>query len=319
MTSRQVLRTGFAALAALALTVTLAAAEITTRSFDVGDGGRLTVDTDVGSIEVRAAGSGNLEVEVEATGSRADELELDFSQSGDDVTVRGEFPRSRGLFSWGSSGVKVTFTITVPERYDVDLETSGGSISVSDLEGEVVAETSGGSLSFGNIRGPVKGDTSGGSISLEGSTGDVEIETSGGSISIGDVDGAVKAHTSGGSISIDRARGRVDADTSGGSIRVDEVMGTIKASTSGGRVTAYISEQPEGDCRLTTSGGDVIVYLADGIGVDLDAEASGGRVESDFEVTGGRRSKNELSGAIHGGGPELYLRSSGGGVRIERR
>lgn len=308
-----------AAFAALLLTAAAAGAETYRRSFDVGDGGRLNVDTDVGSIEVRAAGSGRVEIEVEASGSRADELELDFSQNGDDVTVRADFPRQRGWFNWGSSGIRVEFVITVPERYDVDLETSGGSISVSDLAGEVLAETSGGSLDFGRIRGPVRAHTSGGSIRLEGSEGDAEVDTSGGSIKIGDVEGRVKANTSGGSIEIDRARGRVDADTSGGSIRVDEVMGAIRASTSGGRVTAYISEQPADDCRLTTSGGDVVVYLADGIGVELDAEASGGRVQSDFEVAGGRRTKTALAGAIHGGGPELHLRSSGGGVRVERR
>ncbi|MEE8523065.1 MAG: hypothetical protein V3T72_03965 [Thermoanaerobaculia bacterium] len=40
---------------------------------------------------------------------------------------------------------------------------------------------------------------------------------------------------------------------------------------------------------------------------------------NDFDVSGGSATKTSLSGAIHGGGPELYLRSSGGGVKIERR
>jgi DUF4097 and DUF4098 domain-containing protein YvlB len=293
-----------------------ASAEITNKSFDVGDGGKLYVDTDVGSIEVRSGGSG-VSIEVDASGPRADELELDFQQNGNDVTVRGDFPKS-SLWSWGRSP-KIEFTITVPRRYDVELKTSGGSISVEDLEGEVRAKTSGGSLRFGNVTGSVHGRTSGGSISLSGSIGDADVETSGGSIKIGGVDGEVRAHTSGGSISIDRARGTVDAHTSGGSIKVDEVMGAIDASTSGGSVVAYISEQPGADCRLTTSGGGVTVYLADGIGVELDAQSSGGQVRSDFEVSGGRETKTSLSGAIHGGGPELYLRSSGGGVKIERK
>ena len=120
------LRTILAALAVLVFTAAAAAAEIHRRSFDVGDGGRLEVGTDVGSIEVEAAGSGRVEIEVEATGPRADELKLDFSQSGDDVTVRGKLPR-RGLIRWGS-GPRVKYTITVPARYDVDLGTAGGSI-----------------------------------------------------------------------------------------------------------------------------------------------------------------------------------------------
>ncbi len=293
-----------------------AGAETTRKSFDVGAGGKLYVDTDIGSVEVRAGGDG-VEIEVDVSGPRADELELDFDQSGNDVTVRGDFPKNT-IWGWGRSP-RVEFTITVPTRFDVELATSGGSISVEDLEGEVRAKTSGGSLSFGDITGSVHGRTSGGSIALDGSVGDADVETSGGSIRIGGVDGEVRAHTSGGSISIDRARGSVDAHTSGGSIHVDEVMGAINASTSGGGVKAYISEQPGDDCRLTTSGGGVTVYLADGIGVDLDALSSGGRASSDFEVSGGKRSKTRLTGSINGGGPELYLRSSGGGVRVQRR
>ncbi len=314
-TQQHIFRAALVGLALLILTATGAAAGVQERAFDVADGGLLKVDTDLGSIEVQASGSGQVDVVVETSGAHADELKVEFSQSGDEVRVRGDYRRS-GAMSWGRSP-RVKFRITVPERYNVDLRTSGGSISVSDLEGEVRTKTSGGSLSFGDIRGPVWGRTSGGSISLQSSVGDAEVETSGGSIRIGDVDGEVTAHTSGGSISIDRARGRVDADTSGGTIRVDEVMGTINASTSGGSVTAYISEQPEGDCRLTTSGGSVTVYLSDGIGVDLDAR--GGRVASDFPVSGGSKTKTSLTGTIGGGGPELYLRSSGGGVQVERR
>ena len=63
----------------------------------------------------------------------------------------------------------------------------------------------------------------------------------------------------------------------------------------------------------------VLGQMADGIGVELDAKSSGGRVHSDFDVSGGRTTKTAMSGAVNGGGPELYLRSSGGGVKIERR
>jgi DUF4097 and DUF4098 domain-containing protein YvlB len=291
-------------------------AETIKRSFKVGDGGELDLETDVGSIEVQASGSGEVTVEVRRSGSRADELDVDFSQSGDDVTVRAELPRKMGWF--GGRSPRVRFIVTVPESYNLDLNTAGGSISVSDLEGEARVKTSGGSLSFGNITGSVWGRTSGGSISLDGCSGDADINTSGGSIHIGDVDGEVKAHTSGGSIEIGRARASVDADTSGGSIRVKEVMGPISASTSGGSVSAYISEQPSSDCRLTTSGGGITVYLADDVAVDISAHASS-KVNCDLDLSDSHRSKRSISGKLNGGGPELYLRTSGGSVSILSR
>lgn len=305
---------------AAVLTITAAGAagaDTVTRSFQVAPGGKLEIDTDLGAIEVRAGDGDRVAIEVTRDGTGAEDLTLDFVQSGNDVTVRGTYPQSRGWFNRGG-GVKVRFAVTVPARFDVELETAGGSIRVDDLEGAVKGSTSGGSLHFGRIHGPVWGRTSGGSITLAGGVGDADVETSGGSIEIGEVDGRVRAETSGGSIHIDRARGSVHAETSGGGIRVDEVMGAIEASTSGGTVTAFISRQPAADCGLSTSGGGVDVRLAPGLAVDVDAAASGGRVRSDFALGDEVKTRSTLQGTLNGGGPQLRLRSSGGSVSISR-
>ena len=279
------------------------------RSFDVGYGGLLTIETDLGSIEVGTADAKKVEVEIamDARDRRdlqelREEFDIDFKHSGDDVTVIMENkPKSR-WGNWWRNGRRwrVRFFVTVPRKYNLDMHTSGGGISVDDLEGDVVAKTSGGGLDFGNIKGRVDGKTSGGSIRL------------------GEVDGDVDVHTSGGSIHIDRARGDVVAKTSGGSIRVDEVFGAIQAGTSGGSVTARISQQPTSDCRLTTSGGTVTVYMVKDIDVTVDARTSGGRVYTDFPVTiRGEISKRSLRAKINDGGPELYLRTSGGNISLK--
>ena len=300
--------------------------EVIEKSFKVGEGGLLTVNSDMGAIEVETASGSTLDAKVIRrldgwSRSEAEEFlknfQVEFSQSGKDVSVTAKY---RGRRSDHHGNLQVRFLFRVPSKYNVNLNTAGGSISVADLEGKVEAETAGGSLSFGNIKGPVNGRTAGGSISLDGGTGVVDVRTSGGSINIGDVDGDLNARTAGGSISIDRAKGNVIAETSGGSIRVDEVMGNIDASTSGGSVQASISQQPKGDCRLETSAGSVTVYLADNVAVDVDARASWGRIESDFPIGGGADTEeSSLHGKINGGGPKLVLRSSSGKVKIRKR
>ncbi len=303
-------RVASAAVALLALAAAPVAAETYEHTYDTGSGGRLEVDTDIGSIEVRTSSGDSVEVEVVVTGSNAERFTVDFGGSGSNPVVRGDYKRA-GSFFGGSRSPRVRFRITVPERFDVDLETSGGSIEVDDLEGEVRAHTSGGSLAFGRIHGTIRADTSGGSIEVDECTGDVEVKTSGGSIDVGDVDGELRARTSGGSIDVGRVRGEADVETSGGSIHIREVAGAVNARTSGGSVTAYISQQPERDCRLSSSGGSVTAYLADGIGVEVEARASGGRIKSDFRLDGEHKSRSSLSGRLHGGGPRLYLSSSG--------
>lgn len=290
------------------------------RTFDVAPGGLLRVDAERASIKVQSGAGSQLVLEIEAKGWGRDDLEEDFdirfNQSGNTVTLEIEARRKASRwFSFGNKGIKVH--AFVPSKFDVDLKTSAGSISVDDLQGEVRSATSGGGLTFGRIDGMVWGRTSGGSIRLEESSGPVDVHTSGGSIRIGDVQGSVEAVTSGGSIEIARTQGSVTAKTSGGSIRIEEVLGRLEARTSGGSISAAIASQPEEDCYLGTSGGNVTVELARGLGFDLDAKASGGRVTSDLSVTvRGSIGKNTLHGQLNQGGPKLTLRTSGGGIKI---
>jgi hypothetical protein len=278
-----------------------------TKSFMVQPGGQLTVDSSLGSIEVLSTSGNEVKIDVERTAkahnqSEANEilkdLTMDFRQQGNDVLVEARY-RGANWHNWGGR-LQLKYRIQVPRKYSVDLKTGGGSIQVSDLEGNVVAKTSGGSLHFGEINGSVHGRTSGGSITLDGGSGAVDVDTSGGSIQIGKVAASVRAHTSGGSVSL------------------DEVMGTVQASTSGGSVSATLTKQPEGDCELTTSGGSVHVKLRKNLNLNLRADCSGGSIHTDIPVTvQGELSRHKLQAKLNNGGPDLYLHTSGGGISIE--
>ena len=317
------------------------------RSIPVNSSGRLVLAADWGAIKVQAEGTRTAEIEVYFRGrpwSQAAfermlrDFSLEVSQVGSDIRVTGRFKDGwrRSPFwgdFWGrfNNGTcrngkcleytwlrEVEYHVTVPREFGVDLSTSGGSIAVGDLKGEVAARTSGGELSFGRIGGPVRGNTSGGSISLEGGRGKAVLRTSGGAIRIEDVAGEVDASTSGGSIQIRRAQGRVSAHTSGGSITIREASGSVDASTSGGSVTANLLTQPNESSRLSTSGGSITVELASNVHLDVDASTSGGGVSSDFAVPFPRNRQN-LRASINGGGPLLQLHTSGGGIHIQKR
>ncbi len=282
------------------------------KTFDVQKNGLLTIEADIGSIEIKTVGGNKVDVNIDfdrrrGSSSRIREImrniDVHFEHSGKDVRVVLDYNRGLSNF-WNSVGkyLKVKFMVTVPREYNVDLQTSGGSISVDDLNGEVKSYTSGGSLYFGSIAGPVYGKTSGGSITLRDCKEQVKVTTSGGGIDIGEVSGNVTAHTS------------------GGSIKIDKVMGIIDARTSGGSVTAYISKQPQGNCSLKTSGGTVTAYLARDVKVTVNASTSGGKVQTDFPVmVQGILNKRSLNAEINGGGPELFLRTSGGNIYIKER
>ncbi|MDD4050801.1 MAG: DUF4097 family beta strand repeat-containing protein [candidate division Zixibacteria bacterium] len=281
------------------------------KEFTVTPGGTLTIETDIGSISVQSS-AGNT-VRIEATliadvhsQSKAqklfDEFELSFSQSGGDVEIIGEYSDRRGFLDFlahGRNQLDVQFVITVPQKYNLDLNTSGGDIVIGDIDGTTRAETSGGDIRLAQIKGRLRVNTSGGNISLTESTADADLQTSGGDITVELADGPLTAHTS------------------GGNVMIREALGSVDASTSGGNIRAYIARQPQEDCRLTTSGGNVDVYLTSDISVDVDAETSGGVVSTDFPITvRGELEEASLQGPINKGGPELYLRTSGGNIHL---
>ncbi len=254
------------------------------REFQVSPGGKLVILSDAGQIDVTTWDRNTVQVSV----FDADGFEVEFEQTGDRVIVAAESDRS-GIF--GRMRSDISFAARVPEEFDVELDTGGGSITVSDLIGDVDVDTSGGRIVIGNItQGNVTADTSGGRIEIGDVDGNVDADTSGGSIEIGNVTGRVVADTSGGSIRIGNVQGDMSADTSGGNIDVGEGGGRVRLDTSGGTIRAAYAMGP---ISADTSGGNI--YL-DGSASTIEADTSGGNIV--IERSAGRVVADTSGGSI---------------------
>ena len=214
--------------------------ESVTATYTVDPGGELTIDADLGSVRIETSAGNKVEILIEkrregGTEDQArrafDEVEVTTEQQGNDVHIGVDnsrwFKRAR---------VSVAMMVQVPDTYNLDIKTSGGSIEIGDLDGEITAKTAGGSIRTGNTNGDVTAKTLGGSIRIGPTEGGVSAKTLGGSIAIGDTKGDVSAHTLGGSIRIGIAKGDVFARTMGGNITVEDASGKVSAKTLGGKV-----------------------------------------------------------------------------------
>ena len=318
-------RTTTIAAALLFAASVFASEDVIKKGFTVADGGTLRLEGGIGNIRVVTGGSGvAVEITRKADDRRSErtlrEHKITFAQQGNDVVITSDLDddhRPHSWFNWDDD-YEVQFNIRVPDRYNVDVETSGGWINIDEINGTVEARTSGGSIKTGRIGGEGNLRTSGGSITVGGASARLVAHTSGGSIDVGDTTGPIEVKTSGGSITLARTGGEVVARTSGGNIRIEDAMGRVNAHTSGGSIHATLSRQPAAESSLKTSGGNVVVSLAPSVAVDLDAEASGGGVRSDVPVTvKGTQDDDSIRGQINGGGPKLVLRTSGGGIRVK--
>lgn len=281
------------------------------KTFTVQGGGKLHLETQGGTISVARGTDGVVKITARErfrTNSDAEaddilkKLDLDFEQTGNDVSATAKYESMPIGFHWGSwPPVQVDFTVTVPASYATDLHTSGGGITVGDLNGPVRARTSGGGIKLGKIGADVDAHTSGGSVSLESAAGEAKLGTSGGNITVG------------------RVEGPASLSTSGGGIKIESVVGSLHAHTSGGNIRAGISGPLKNDCTLSTSGGSVKVTLDKAAAFQLDASTSGGSVDAGgitITLEKSNRSRSRLAGAVNGGGPLLKLRSSGGGIEL---
>lgn len=255
------------------------------KSFSVKSGGTLTIESDQGSIKVASWNNQTVEVLVEKKARKQlDGFKVNFDQKGNDIFVEGDG-------DWNNR-VSVKFIIKVPQEFNLDLKTGGGSIGVADISGEVKVNTSGGSINIGNVtQGNVDANTSGGNINVSDVDGNLKVDTSGGNIQLGKINGKssietsggsitleqagsdVKAETSGGSIKIGPVKGKVDVDTSGGSIRIGMANEDVVASTSGGAIEV---EGCKGSVRIDSSGGNLFVGSSGG---PIKAKTSGGNIK----------------------------------------
>src|SRR5882724_856846 len=143
----------------------------------------------------------------------------------------------------------------------------------------------------------------------------VELRTSGGSLDVRNVNAPVQGRTSGGGITVADVQGDLDAHTSGGGIHLKNIDASVRASTSGGGVHAEMRSNR--GISLSTSGGPISLLLPANVGASLDARTSGGSVSSALPfTTTGTVDHSHLHGSINGGGEQVVLRTSGGGISV---
>lgn len=265
----------------------------------------LEVSTSAGAIKVTGSNQEPASVEIwvsrngNALGSSADLEKLLHEQY--DVTIKLEGERltasaKRKNGKSGNNSISVAFYVIVPESVNSNLNTSGGSIQLSTLNGKQTFHTSGGSLQIKTLSGNISGKTSGGSINASNSKGDLQLNTSGGSINLDNCSGNMRVATSGGSINGKNLEGAIDAQTSGGSITMD--MKTMSD-----------------DIVLATSGGSVKVKVPEGkYNIDLKGTRVSIPASRNFS---GRSNKSLAQGIINGGGKKIDARTSAGSVSLD--
>ncbi len=262
-------------MAVLLIPVISSSAQDFERTFSVSSGGELRLDLETGgSVVITGWNRSEVEVKVYVRGRDDDELILDIEELSNGVFIRTEFERR-------NSRADVEIEVMVPSVFDIDVETTGGKINVTGVEGKLVGQTMGGELELRGLKGTIDFETMGGEIVLEDSDVNGRISTMGGEITVIDVTGNVKANTMGGDVSYSNVRQRsssgrdaeVQISTMGGEITVDRADYGADLETMGGEIHVGSAKD---HVKVSTMGGEISIGEIDGW---VEASTMGGEIE----------------------------------------
>ena len=260
------------------LTPRTATAQTIERSFDVSSGERLDLNLETGgTISIKGWNRNEVGVTVERRGRDADMVDVNFQERSWGLSVRTDYNGRRR-----NHNASIHMEINVPSRFDIDIETTGGDLNISGIEGEIEGRTMGGDLLLSELKGTVDLTTMGGTIELTDSEVDGKVHTMGGEVLIEDVIGNIKGttmggevtyrnvktgganneevriQTMGGDINVEEAEAGANVNTMGGDIRIRAASDHVEATTMGGNIDV---DAIDGWIEATTMGGDVDVTM----------------------------------------------------------
>lgn len=269
-------------------------------------GGELNIENTNGSIEIAGWDRDEIEINGQKYANTEEKLKavrIDVANSASGIRIRTIGPSSGNWSNWGAK-----YIIKLPKKVILDrVVSSNGSIRVSSIDGRARLRTSNGSIRILNL------------------LGDVELETSNASIELDDHEGSVIAKTSNGSIRADNVKGRFDAETSNSSIQAvvsDPQPGKpVRAASSNGSIKLTMKELRGNDINLKTSNSSIVLNLPTSAKANLIADTSHSSVQCELpiDIKRGELGKDNVEGALNGGGPtRLELNTSNGSIKIQR-
>jgi hypothetical protein len=124
------------------------------RTFNVADGGTLTLEADLGDVTITTGGTANSRADADAI---LRDLDLSFDQQGNDVRVRSKYRDHESHWFHWRTPLQLRHSIRVPSRYNLEVATAGGDLEVGNIVGLVDCRTSGGDVKLGAVGSWLRG------------------------------------------------------------------------------------------------------------------------------------------------------------------
>ncbi len=251
------------------------------REFKTTPGLKLEMDIKTGgSIHVSGWDRDLISVKVLGIDASEPAPKVEFQERSSGLLITSKF----GTEYDNNSKSNLEFEVRVPKKYNLELESMGGDLTIQGIDGTMEGRTMGGELKLEDLKGDLNLVTMGGEVTLKNSDVNGQVKTMGGKVLVDHVSGNVKAtsmggdvtqryvttgtgdpptgevqiSSMGGDIDVEEAPAGADVHTMGGNVHVKSAIDHVKAKTMGGDIEI---ESVDGRVTATTMGGDVEVTM----------------------------------------------------------
>jgi hypothetical protein len=244
-----------------------------------------------GSVTIHSGDESKVRVRGVLSGTLARETRASMDKYGNSIEFRTVVPEYRG-----NSQNSNAFEFWVPSKFNVNISSGGGSITIVGLEGRFTGTTGGGEITLENLTGRVDLRTGGGEVSVRNSNLEGTVATGGGQATVTTTTGGVQVNSGSGPVIRD--------GTGRNQTRVYGVGGLSPSTTISGGQTATVV-----DGKVVAISGNGTTYSRAGGSINLESLPNGGS----FTTGGGEIVIGSVGGAatFTTGGGDITLSNVG--------
>jgi lia operon protein LiaG len=232
---------------------------------------------------------------------------------------------------WEEEGRRVTITddsdgldaradlvVGVPKGANVSLYLAVGSVTVSNVDGELRVDSHSAPITASGTRGTLQVDVGAGDVRIAQAQGEVHVDTGSGTVDVTGFHGS--------SLSIDTGSGDVtgsdfetddlSVDTGSGEVRISGVASpSVSLETGSGGITAEL-RRDVASLSVETGSGDIAIHAPATLGAEVEIETSSGDIETDFPLLVTRQSRDHMKGTVGDGKGTIAIETGSGGIKL---
>lgn len=201
----------------------------------------------------------------------------------------------------------------------LEVTASGGSVFIRGAGADVVVRGSHENLVLEDIRGKLQADLDYGNLRGSQLKGETRIQSNGSEIHLVAVDAPVTIQATRASVRLEKVASAVRVETSHKKVVVEEFDGSVQITNQYGNVEVWSRRPLQGPLTVNNAHGDIAIELPEEQGFKIQALASRGEIENDFEDIKGTPttdSGSSLNGTYREGGPLVKLTTSYGNISV---